>query len=121
MTIAASVQKHLIREGVSYELIEHARALDSTHSAQAAHVLGAQLAKGTVLKDDQGFIIAVVPATRKVDLGAMHRRFGRLFGLARMRTEREGRGGAFADSGVRVGGDNPRLLDVRRLDRTDRD
>ena len=82
MTIAASVQKHLIREGVSYELIEHARALDSTHSAQAAHVLGAQLAKGTVLKDDQGFIIAVVPATRKVDLGAMHRRFGRLFGLA---------------------------------------
>jgi len=82
MTIAASVQKHLIREGVSYELIEHARALDSAHSAQAAHVLGAQLAKGTVLKDDQGFVVAVVPATRKVDLGAMHRRFGRPFGLA---------------------------------------
>jgi len=82
MTIAASVQKHLIREGVSFELVEHARTLDSTHTAQAAHVPGAQLAKGTLLKDDQGFVIAVVPATRKVDLGAMHRHLGRPLGLA---------------------------------------
>jgi Ala-tRNA(Pro) deacylase len=49
-------------------------------------VPGAQLAKGTVLKDEQGFVIAVVPATRRVDLGAMHRRFGRPLGLA---TEQE--------------------------------
>ena len=82
MTIAASVQKHLIREGVTYRLIEHTRTLDSAHTAQAAHVPGAQLAKGTLLKDDQGFIIAVVPATRRVDLGAIHRRFGRPLGLA---------------------------------------
>ncbi len=38
MAIAASVQKHLVREGVSYELIEHTRTLDSMHAAQAAHV-----------------------------------------------------------------------------------
>ena len=82
MTIAASVQKHLIHEGVNFELIEHSRTLDSTHAAQAAHVPGAQLAKGTLLKDDQGFVIAVVPATRKVDLGAMHRHLGRPLGLA---------------------------------------
>jgi Ala-tRNA(Pro) deacylase len=82
MTIAACVLRHLVREGVSYELIEHTRTLDSTHAAQAAHVPGAQLAKGTLLKDDQGFVIAVVPATRRVDLGAMHRRFGRPLGLA---------------------------------------
>ena len=50
--------------------------------ARVAHVPGAQLAKGTVLKDDQGFVIAVVPATRRVDLGAMHRRFARPLGLA---------------------------------------
>ena len=82
MPIAVSVQEHLIREGVKYELIEHTRTLDSAHTAQAAHVPGAQLAKGTVLKDDQGFVIAVVPATRRVDLGAIHRRFGRPLGLA---------------------------------------
>jgi Ala-tRNA(Pro) deacylase len=82
MTIAVSVQKHLIRAGVKYELIEHKRTLDSARTAQAAHIPGAQLAKGTLLKDDQGFIIAVVPATRRVDLGAIHRRFGRPLGLA---------------------------------------
>jgi Ala-tRNA(Pro) deacylase len=82
MAIAASVQKYLVSGGVSFELIEHARSLDSSHAAQAAHVPGDQLAKGTLLKDEQGFVIAVVPATRMVDLGAMHRRFGRPLGLA---------------------------------------
>jgi len=82
MKIAASVQEHLRREAVGYELIEHRRTLDSAHTAEAAHVLGAQLAKGTVLKDENGFLIAIVPATRRVDLGAMHRHFGRPLGLA---------------------------------------
>ena len=86
MTIAVSVQKQLSREGVHYEVIEHPRTVDSAHTAQASHVPGAQLAKGTVLKDDQGFIIAVVPASRRVDLGALHMHFGRHVGLA---TERE--------------------------------
>lgn len=82
MTIAASVQTLLSRRGVNYELIEHARTLDSAHAAEAAHIPGTQLAKGTVLKDDEGFVVAVVPAVRKVDLGAMHKLFGRPLGLA---------------------------------------
>lgn len=82
MTIAASVQEHLKREAVGYELIEHRRTLDSTHAAEAAHVPGAKLAKGTVLRDENGFLIAIVPATRRVDLGAIHRHFGRPLGLA---------------------------------------
>ncbi|MGH8129861.1 MAG: aminoacyl-tRNA deacylase [Steroidobacteraceae bacterium] len=82
MKIAPSVQEHLSREAVGYELIEHQRTLDSAHTAEAAHVPGAQLAKGTVLKDENGFLIAIVPATRRVDLGAMHRRFRRPLGLA---------------------------------------
>jgi Ala-tRNA(Pro) deacylase len=82
MTIAATVQNYLSRKGVSYELIEHKRTLDSVHTAEAAHIPGTQLAKGTVLKDDEGFVMAVVPAVRKVDLGALHRLFGRPLGLA---------------------------------------
>jgi hypothetical protein len=45
MTIAASVQKHLVREGVRYELIEHTRTLDSAHTAQAAPSTGASDAR----------------------------------------------------------------------------
>ncbi len=82
MAIAASLHQYLGREEVGYELIEHARTTNSTRSAQASHVPGARLAKGTVLKDDQGFLIAVVPATCQVDLSVLHRQFKRPLGLA---------------------------------------
>ena len=82
MTIAASIEKHLRQQGVRYELIEHPPTMDSSHTAQASHVPGANLAKGTVLKGADGFVIAVVPAIRQVDLEATHRRLGRDVGLA---------------------------------------
>src|SRR4030081_2620449 len=86
MTIAASVKDHLSRQGVRYELIAHERTRDSNHSAQAAHIPGGQLAKCVMLEDDEGYVMAVVPATHKVDLGAVHRQLNRDLGLA---TDRE--------------------------------
>jgi len=86
MTIAASVTDHLIREGVAYEVITHEHTRDSNHSAEAAHIPGDQLAKCVMLEDGKGYLMAVVPATHKVDLGAVHRQLNRKLGLA---TERE--------------------------------
>jgi Ala-tRNA(Pro) deacylase len=86
MTIAASVQDCLAREGVHYDVIAHERTRDSNHSAQAAHIPGARLAKCVMLEDDRGFLMAVVPATHKVNLGAVHRQLNRELGLA---TDRE--------------------------------
>jgi Ala-tRNA(Pro) deacylase len=86
MTIAASVQQCLAREGVDYDVIAHERTRDSNHSAQAAHIPGDRLAKCVMLADDNGYLMAVVPATHKVDLGAVHRRLNRELGLA---TDRE--------------------------------
>lgn len=82
MSIAASVATYLSQAGIPYEVIAHPRTSDSTHSAQAAHVPGDQLAKCVMLEDDDGYLMAVLPATRHVDLGALHRRFGRELGLA---------------------------------------
>ncbi len=86
MSIAASVQRYLAREGVRYDTLEHAHTRDSMHSAQAAHIPGDRLAKCVVLEDDRGFLMAVIPATHKVDLGGMHRALNRSLGLA---TDRE--------------------------------
>jgi Ala-tRNA(Pro) deacylase len=86
MTIAASVQDCLVREGVHYDMIAHERTRDSNHSAQAAHIPGDRLAKCVMLEDDEGYLMAVVPATHKVDLGAVHRQLDRELGLA---TDRE--------------------------------
>jgi Ala-tRNA(Pro) deacylase len=86
VSIAASVQDYLAREGVAYDTIAHEHTQDSAHSAQAAHIPGDRLAKCVMLEDDQGYLMAVVPATHKVDLGALHRELNRNLGLA---TDRE--------------------------------
>lgn len=82
MSIAATVQTRLSEAGVEYEIIEHPRTSNSTHTAEAAHVPGASLAKSVVLEDGEKYLLAVVPATHSVDLGALHRRFGHVIGLA---------------------------------------
>ena len=86
MSIATSVQEYLDREGVAYSTILHEHTRDSTHSARAAHIPGDRLAKCVMLADDNGYLMAVVPATHKVDLGALHRQLNRNLGLA---TDRE--------------------------------
>jgi len=82
MSIAATVQTCLTEAGVEYDIIEHPRTSNSTHTAEAAHVSGARLAKSVVLEDGERYLMAVVPATDQVDLGALHRRLGREIGLA---------------------------------------
>jgi len=77
MSIAASVERHLQQLGVKYDVIPHHHTSNSAYSAQAAHVPGNQLAKCVILEDDEGYVMAVLPATRKVNLGALHSRFGR--------------------------------------------
>ena len=82
MSIAAKVQTCLSLSGVPYDIVEHPRTSNSTHTAQAAHVPGARVAKSVVLEDGDKYLMAVVPATDHVDLGALHRRLGRAIGLA---------------------------------------
>lgn len=82
MTIAASVQHYLGYEGVRYDVITHERTPDSNHCAQAAHIPGDQLAKCVMLKDSEGYLMVVLPATHKVDLGAVRRQLNRKLGLA---------------------------------------
>ena len=82
MSIAATVQTRLSEAGVQYDIIEHPRTSNSAHTAEAAHVPGARLAKSVVLEDGDRYLMAVVPATHSVDIGALYRRFGREIGLA---------------------------------------
>ena len=82
MSIAASVESHLNQLGVKYDVLLHSHTSNSTHTAQAAHVPGEQLAKCVVLEDDLGYVMAVLPAARNLDLGVLDRRLGRDLGFA---------------------------------------
>lgn len=82
MTVAASVQDYLALNAVPYNIITHEHTRDSARTAQAAHIPGDQLAKCVMLEDENGYVMAVIPASHRVDLGAVHRELNRELGLA---------------------------------------
>jgi Ala-tRNA(Pro) deacylase len=91
------------------------------HSAQAAHIPGDRLAKCVLLEDDYGFLMAVIPATHRVDLGALHRMLDRNLGLATDRVLielfKDCEPGAVPPLGPAYGIDT--ILDERLLDAPD--
>lgn len=82
MSIARSVEQFLKDHDVDYELVRHPRSVTSMRTAEAAHVPGGQLAKSVLLEDEAGYLVAVIPATHRVDLGKLHRQLNRRIGLA---------------------------------------
>ena len=82
MGIAITIKEFLDQENIYYDLVEHPYSRCSMESAEAAHIPGDQLAKCVVLGDDEGYLLAVVPATHKIDLGLLERYLGRKLSLA---------------------------------------
>jgi Ala-tRNA(Pro) deacylase len=86
MGIASTVREYLDEAGVDYELIHHSYSPNSRKAADAAHVSPDNLAKPVMLEDERGYLMAVVPASRRVELASLERQLGRRLVLA---TERE--------------------------------
>lgn len=82
MSVSLAVQNCIIRQGIHYDVIRHPSTRDSMHTAEAAHIPGDQLAKCVILEDESGFLMAIVPATHRVELGALRRQLSRRLGLA---------------------------------------
>jgi Ala-tRNA(Pro) deacylase len=62
------VTAHLDQLGIAYEVVEHARGESAAAEARAAGVTPANAAKSVLLRDQDGFRLAVVPASERVDL-----------------------------------------------------
>lgn len=82
MTISLRLLEYLEWKGVDYELLHHAFVTGSLRTAAMAHVPGRQLAKPVVLKDEQGYLVAVVPASHKLDLDELNRDLNRKLSMA---------------------------------------
>lgn len=68
MSIARRVKTYLEEEGVAYEHSEHPPAFTAQEVAAAEHVPGKELAKTVMLTDGEAFVMAVLPATRRIAL-----------------------------------------------------
>lgn len=82
MAIAIALKDFLETSGVHYDIVEHPYSVSSMYTATEAHVSGENLAKGVVLKDDKGYLVAVIPATHHVQLGKLRKQYDRYFSLA---------------------------------------
>jgi Ala-tRNA(Pro) deacylase len=67
MPIAKTVLNHLDENEVAFEWLLHPHTDTSQETAEATHVSGDRLAKGVVLRNEDGkYILAVLPASRVV-------------------------------------------------------
>jgi Ala-tRNA(Pro) deacylase len=77
MSIAKTVKSYLDSHQLSYEILQHPHTSSSAETADAAYIWDDQLAKSVLLEDERGYVMAVLPASHRVDLKklrhAMHR------------------------------------------------
>jgi len=82
MTIAHTVTELLQRHQVPYAVMRHPHSASSRETAAGAHVSPACVAKAVVLADAHGYVVAVVPADRYVEIEKISRVLGRQLRLA---------------------------------------
>jgi Ala-tRNA(Pro) deacylase len=86
MSMSTTLQQYLEQQGISYELVPHRHTESSMNAAGSAHIPAAKIAKPVILEDDNGYLMAVVPAHHHVKINEVNRILGRKMGLA---TEQE--------------------------------
>jgi len=77
MSMPSRLSNYLLHCGARYELFSHSHSHSSAETARAAHVTPHQLAKSVILEDEQGCVMAVVPADAHVNVGRLARMLGR--------------------------------------------
>ena len=81
MAIAPTLQKYL-DQTVTYDVILHEPTMSSMRTAEVCHISSDRLAKGIVLRCDGGYMLAVLPASRHIELPELRTQLGENVGLA---------------------------------------
>jgi len=82
MPIASTVKWFLDSHSLSYEVVQHPHTSSSAETADAAYIWGDQLAKSVLLEDEHGYVMAVLPASHRVDLNKLRGQLNRKLELA---------------------------------------
>ncbi len=77
MAIAITLKEYLENNNVRYDVIEHRRTDSALESCEAAHIPGDMMAKSVLLGDDMSYVMAVVPATYRLQLDHLDALTGR--------------------------------------------
>ena len=67
MGIPNTVSEYLHAHEVDFTVVPHRQTVTSMETAEAAHVPGDAVAKAVVLEDGERYVLAVIPATHRLD------------------------------------------------------
>lgn len=80
--IAASVKSYLEGHHIPYTTLSHVYTSTSLETAEATHLSGEHIAKAVLLQDGSDYLLAVLPATHRIDLRQLRRSYNELLELA---------------------------------------
>ena len=72
MAIANTLESYLLQQGADYQLTAHEHSDFSMDTAQKAHVPGDALAKGVLIRDEEGYLLVVLPSDYHIKLETLH-------------------------------------------------
>lgn len=76
MYLPHTITSYLGKRDVSYETVSHRRSSTSSQSASRAHVPRQKVAKAVLFCDEDDYLLAIVPASRRVDASALSELLG---------------------------------------------
>ncbi|MCP4469526.1 MAG: YbaK/EbsC family protein [Gammaproteobacteria bacterium] len=76
MAIASKLENYLHQREIEYQLVTHSHSEYSMETAAKAHVHGDALVKGVLAKDDDGYLLVVLPADYHIELESLHKLLG---------------------------------------------
>ena len=76
MGIAITLAQYLVNGGIEYDLVPHPHSETASASAAASQVPADSVAKAIVLKGRDGFMLAVLPASRHIQFDELQRLLG---------------------------------------------
>src|SRR6516165_2111777 len=76
MAIASTLQRYLAGKNIEYDVIAHEPTMSSTRTAEACRISGDRLAKAVLLRNDSGYILAILPASHHLRLSDVRRALG---------------------------------------------
>jgi Ala-tRNA(Pro) deacylase len=82
MAIAKRLEWYLDAAGIEYEVLPHPHSYYSAQTARRSRVPLHCLAKPVLLEDEFGYVMAVVPAARRVDIDRLGQQLNRILELA---------------------------------------
>jgi len=66
MAISLTLEQYLNENGIDYDTLSHTYTTSASKTAEASHIPGSSIAKAVVLKEEDDYFLAVLPASNHI-------------------------------------------------------